>query len=128
MNAMLAPAYFDSPNMEHREILDHYERIREVTGKMVAAAKRADWDHLVDLEESCRSLTQSLMEAERGVQLPPPMLERKVELIRTVLADDAEIRNLTEPWMQRLQELIQGVDLSRRVRITYGDADSRGSR
>lgn len=120
MKAMIAPAYFDDLTMDHREILDHYERIRDVTGQMLAAAKRADWDHLVDLEQCCRSLTQSLMEAERGVELPPPLLERKVELIRTVLADDAEIRNLTEPWMQRLQALIRGVDLTRHVQRAYG--------
>ncbi|MBI3150274.1 MAG: flagellar protein FliT [Betaproteobacteria bacterium] len=108
------------PPMNQHPILDQYERIKDVTGQMVAAAKRADWDHLIDLEESCRSLTHALMEAERGVQLPPPVLERKVALIRTVLADDAEIRNLTEPWMRRLQELLQGVDLSHQVKSAYG--------
>lgn len=106
--------------MSSHPILEHYERIKNVTGQMVAAARRADWDHLIDLEESCRSLTDALVEAERGVQLPPPVLERKVELIRTVLADDAEIRNLTEPWMKRLQELLEGVDLSRQVQSAYG--------
>ncbi len=110
--------------MSNHPILDHYQRIKDVTGQMVAAARRADWDHLIDLEESCRSLTDALMEAERGIQLPPPMLERKVELIRNVLADDAEIRNLTEPWMKRLQELLQGVDLSRQVSSAYGRSDA----
>lgn len=111
------------PLMSNHPILEQYERIKAVTGQMVAAARRADWDHLIDLEESCRSLTDALVEAERGVQLPPPVLERKVELIRNVLADDAEIRNLTEPWMKRLQELLQGVDLSRQVKSAYGRSD-----
>jgi len=111
------------PVMSNHPILDQYERIKDVTGQMVSAAKRADWDHLIDLEESCRSLTEALMEAERGVQLPAPVLERKVQLIRNVLADDAEIRNLTEPWMRRLQELLSGVNLGSHVKAAYGRSD-----
>ncbi len=123
---MLSTAVPNVPSfsvMNSHPILDQYERIKHVTGQMVAAARRADWDHLIDLEESCRSLTDALMEAERGVQLPPPMLERKVQLIRNVLADDAEIRNLTEPWMLRLQELLNGVDLGQQVKAAYGRSD-----
>lgn len=123
MLSTFVPSAPNIPLMNNHPILDQYERIKDVTGQMVAAAKRADWDHLIDLEESCRSLTDALMEAERGVQLPPPILERKVQLIRNVLADDAEIRNLTEPWMRRLQELLSGVDLGRQVKAAYGRSD-----
>ena len=113
--------------MNSNEIIGTYEAILEVTGQMLDAARDNDWNRLVEREQECRRLVEGLMNARSGqdIVLDPQMRRRKVEIIRKVLADDAEIRNLTEPWMQRLQHLLTSVGHERKLHAAYnaGTAD-----
>ena len=113
--------------MDNDEMIGTYENILSVTAQMLDAARAADWDLLVRREQECRQLVESLMNARSGKQivLEPQVRRRKVEIIRKVLADDAEIRNLTEPWMQRLQHLLTSVGQERKLHAAYnaGAAD-----
>ncbi|MBI3529275.1 MAG: flagellar protein FliT [Betaproteobacteria bacterium] len=107
--------------MTSKEVIGTYENILAVTAQMLDAARAADWDLLVNREQECRKLVESLMNTrnENDIVLEPQVLGRKVEIIRKVLADDAEIRNLTEPWMQRLQHLLTSVGHERRLHAAY---------
>lgn len=113
--------------MSNEEMIRTYENILAVTAQMLEAARAADWDLLVNREQECRQLVESLMNAgnENNIVLEPQVHKRKVEIIRKVLADDAEIRNLTEPWMQRLQHLLTSVGHERKLHAAYnaGTAD-----
>ena len=113
--------------MSNEEMIRTYENILAVTAQMLEAARAADWDLLVNREQECRQLVESLMNAgnEKNIVLEPQVHKRKVEIIRKVLADDAEIRNLTEPWMQRLQHLLTSVGHERKLHAAYnaGTAD-----
>ena len=83
--------------------LDTYGSIAVKSGQMLDAAKNGDWPRLMAIEQDCRALAATLKRAEDGAACPDALyLERKAELIRKVLADDAEIRKFTEPWMTRL--------------------------
>ena len=113
--------------MSNEEMIRTYENILAITAQMLEAARAADWDLLVNREQECRQLVESLMNLrnENNIVLEPQIHKRKVEIIRKVLADDAEIRNLTEPWMQRLQHLLTSVGQERKLRAAYnaGTAD-----
>ena len=113
--------------MTSAEIIGTYENILAVTEQMLNAARAADWDLLVKLEQECRRLVESLMNTrgDNASALEPQLHKRKVEIIRKVLADDAEIRNLTEPWMQRLNHLLTSVGQERKLHAAYnaGTAD-----
>ncbi len=113
--------------MTNEEMIGTYERILTVTEQMLNAARVADWDLLVSREKECRQLVQTLLDAngEKEIALEPRIRKRKVEIIRQVLADDAEIRNLTEPWMQRLQHMLTSVGQERKLHAAYraGAAD-----
>ena len=110
--------------MTNAELIGTYENILAVTARMLGAARAAEWDRLVELEQECRLLVQSLIAARSGneIELEPEVRKRKFEIIRKVLADDAEIRNLTEPWMQRLQHLLGSIGQERKLRAAYGGA------
>jgi hypothetical protein len=43
-------------------------------------------------------------------------------MIRKVLADDAAIRNITEPWLQQLGSMLGANRHSQRLLRTYGPA------
>jgi flagellar protein FliT len=113
--------------MTSEEMIGTYENILAVTAQMLDAARAADWDLLVKREQECRQLVESLMNtrSENEIVLEAQVRKRKVEIIRKVLADDAEIRNLTEPWMQRLQHLLTSVGQERKLHAAYnaGTAD-----
>jgi flagellar protein FliT len=47
------------------------------------------------------------------------MQQQKIELIHKILADDAEIRTHTEPWMKSVQTLLGNAGMARRVQQAY---------
>ena len=103
----------------HEHILAAYESISATTGHMLAAAKNGDWDRLVALEHDCRALVDTLRSDAAAAPLEHDLRERKAEIIRKVLADDAEIRNLTEPWMAELQAFLGSAGRERMLRSAY---------
>jgi flagellar protein FliT len=112
-------------NMTSDEMIRTYEDILSVTAQMLDAARAADWEGLVTREQQCRELVENLMRVrgENEITLEPTIRKRKVEIIRQVLADDAEIRNLTEPWMQKLQHMLTSVKHERKLHAAYGAGD-----
>jgi flagellar protein FliT len=101
-------------------IVSHYEDIARLMERMVSAARAADWDVLADLESDCRSRVETLRNAQPSGPLSEAQRERKVTLIRRMLADDAEIRNLTEPWLAELGTLIESGARQRKLELAYG--------
>jgi len=87
-------------------LLETYDCLSATTGHMLNAARRGDWERLVGLERDCSELVARLSALESDDPLPEALRERKSALIRKVLADDAAIRDITEPWMQRLESML----------------------
>ena len=97
----------------YESILETYDAMSVKSGQMVVAAQQGDWDRLAVLEKDCSALVGALraVHVDVGDTLPRPdaaYAKRKVALMRKVLADDAEIRRHTEPWMTRLQAYLGG--------------------
>ena len=88
------------------EIIAIYEAILTITGRMLKAAQSADWERLITLEHECRGLTKKLMISDKNKVLSSDLRQRKQEIIQQILADDAEIRTLTQPWMAQLQNIL----------------------
>jgi flagellar protein FliT len=88
------------------EIIAIYEAILTITGRMLKAAQSADWERLITLEHECRGLTKKLMISDENKVLSNDLRQRKQEIIQQILADDAEIRTLTQPWMAQLQNIL----------------------
>lgn len=109
---------------EHEHNLDIYVSISAKTGAMLEAAKASDWDRLVLLEQDCRALIDRLKRTDTGPPAGAQFAQRKVALIRKVLADDAEIRKFTEPWMNQLEAYLgrarQEQKLQRAYQTDYG--------
>jgi flagellar protein FliT len=101
-------------------LLNHYESVAEASGRMLAAARRGDWDALVAAEHECASRVETLRAASAGQSLAGAERERKMQIIREVLRHDAEIRELAMPWMAKLQSLIGAGAVQRRVNDAYG--------
>jgi flagellar protein FliT len=91
--------------MTSLEALAAFEAISNLTGEMSKAARAGEWDRLASLECRCAAVVAAL-KAAPPVKFPPHMQRRKVELIQKIMADDAEIRSYTEPWMKKFQTFL----------------------
>ncbi|MGJ7914680.1 flagellar protein FliT [Massilia sp. LXY-6] len=106
--------------MTRDEILSTYETLERITGDMLSAARNAQWDSLVELEQSCTAHVTRLREGG-DVALGPEGRQRKMELIKKILDADRHIRDLTTPWLAQLSAMINNTTTRRRLANAYGD-------
>ncbi len=106
--------------MNSEEILSLYEAVSRITDQMLAAARQGDWDRLIALEEHCARHVQTLKDGEPPIPLTGQSRERKVQIIHKILADDRKIRDLAEPWMAQLAQMINSTRAERRLSSAYG--------
>ena len=99
--------------------IELYEEMTSLSARMVEAARRADWDNLIELERSVSALRMRLADDDSS-HLDRIERERKAALIQRILADDAEIRRHTEPWMEQVRQFLGGARKKRQVDQTYG--------
>lgn len=110
--------------MNSTQVIAVYEDIRIVTEQMLHAACNGDWEELVALENRCKGLVESLIAAEPREPLSGKLQQRKVEIIMQVLAADAKIRNLTEPWMKQLQSILGTASHEKKLQQAYESGSS----
>lgn len=99
-------------------VLDNYEYLSNITGQMRDAAQQGEWDHLVELEHKCSERVE-VMKAQPSAPSDEETRQRKVALIKKILADDAEIRSRTEVWMEQLQRIMTSARSERRLQQAY---------
>jgi flagellar protein FliT len=89
------------------ELIARYEQIAAASHEMVAAARHGDWDSVSRLEDSCRFLIARIREDGVQARLSTAQQRRRIALLRAILADDAEIRERSEPWLQQLEQMLR---------------------
>jgi flagellar protein FliT len=99
-------------------VIEKYQSLAYLTGKMREAAALGEWDELVELEEQSR---EQVAEMKRLDLSPIDENTRlsKVALIKKILADDAAIRSQTEPWMAQLQRIMTNARSENRLLKAY---------
>ncbi|MDR3393008.1 MAG: flagellar protein FliT [Sulfuriferula sp.] len=111
--------------MNSEEVIGLYESVAQITRQMLAAARQGDWDHLATLESHCAGHVHTLQANEAPVKLSSELRNRKVAVIKQILADDREIRDITEPWMAQLSNLIKSTSTEHKLSMTYGNHQVR---
>lgn len=96
-----------------RTLLGYYEAIGHVSQLMLQAATRADWKSLEHAHACCEELIRCV----QATGLTPETLDdtarrRRMEILRQILADDARIRDLTQPSLRRVDALLVGEQLA----------------
>jgi flagellar protein FliT len=95
------------PAMDQR-LLSYYEAIERASADMLDAAKAGDWDQVVKLEGACVLLISQLKHAARGSKLEADEAKAKSRIMQRILVNDAEIRQLAEPWLADLDDMLAG--------------------
>lgn len=80
-------------------LLQCYEAIAEASCGMLAAAHAGDWREVACQEARCCGLIATL-KASAGAALSAADGARRMQLLLQILADDAQIRDHAEPWLE----------------------------
>ena len=105
--------------MEHQDTIVIYETVAELTKQMLLAAQQQDWDALAELEANCAQQVATLKLTENALPLPSDMRARKLAIIKSILANDREIRNIVSPWMVRLNSLMNSLHMENKLTRAY---------
>lgn len=98
-----------------------YETMSDISGRMAEAARNNDWERLVALEQDVAHMRDNLIVSEhRPPLLSPEERARKYQLISRILADDAEVRRHTQPWMEGAKKFLGAGVRERSLRQAYG--------
>ncbi len=97
------------------QLLNYYEAIERASADMLNAARAGNWDEVVKLEGACVLLISQLKHAaqdngsdSRYGQPPSEVARLKSRIMQRILVNDAEIRQLAEPWLQDLDDTLAG--------------------
>lgn len=85
-------------------LIDYYRAIEDSSRKMLEAAKAEDWDEVVRLEGACAVLIEQLRYRSRSEDLEPVQRTEKTRIMQRILSNDAQIRNLAEPWLAHFEK------------------------
>jgi flagellar protein FliT len=107
------------------QLLHYYEAIERASASMLDAARAGNWDEVVKLEGACVLLISQLK--NRSLELEDLAVESesmgldgaadarqqaadaakmKSRLMQRILVNDAEIRQLAEPWLAELDHTL----------------------
>ena len=89
-------------------LLNYYEAIEKASQDMLEAARVGNWDHVVKLEGACALLIAQLKNTAAEKPLKPDEAQLKSRIMQRILINDAEIRQLAEPWLDDLDEILAG--------------------
>lgn len=106
-------------NDTEHDILSRYEAIALASARMLEAARAGEWDDLLAAESECAHRIEALHQLDTDAPMSEAARKRRVELLRRILADDAEVRALTQPWLATLEQFLNGRDTQRRLQSTY---------
>lgn len=99
--------------------IDYYHAIAQASSRMVSAARRGDWDALVIAEAECAQRVAHLQAHQQTNQAGNAEQKQRIHILGEILAHDAEVRALTTPWLQRLEQLLAGASGERRLGNAY---------
>lgn len=103
--------------------ISFYESMSSLSSAMTEAARANDWDELCRLETEVAGLRDLLAlqdPPQRQSQLGEADRQRKMALIRKMLADDREIRAHAEPWLDNVRVLLSSGSRQRALNSAYG--------
>ncbi|MDP2783164.1 MAG: flagellar protein FliT [Sulfurimicrobium sp.] len=101
-------------------ILQHYEAVAQLAGKMLEAARHGQWDELVELEQQrATALSELMADAAQGA-IPDEVADQVARRIGAILETDAESASLAQAWRDELKSLLGSMGVERKISQAYG--------
>ena len=87
-------------------LLNYDQAIEKASQDMLEAARQGNWDHVLKLEGACALLISQLKHRAAEKPLGEDEAQFKSRIMQRILVNDAEIRQLAEPWLDDLDDLL----------------------
>ncbi len=87
-------------------LLNYYQAIERASQDMLDAARQGNWDEVLKLEGACALLISQLKQTASERPLGQDEAQFKSRIMQRILINDAEIRQLAEPWLDDLDVLL----------------------
>ncbi|MCB5189258.1 flagellar protein FliT [Methylobacillus arboreus] len=105
--------------MSTQQTLSLYAAVAEITDQMLVAAQQQDWGKLAVLEAECAARIKRADEDTCNEPLREPEQKIKFAHLKRILDSDREIRNIIDPWMVRLSDILTNNAANRQMFDTY---------
>jgi len=105
--------------MNSQELMSIYETVAEITEQMVDAAQDNDWQLLARLEARCTMQVQVIKDNNDPIELARDERAQKVSVIKRILDGDRKIRDITQPRMAQLTEMMRRSSTQRKLARAY---------
>jgi len=106
---------------DNRAVMQYYAAIAQQSEDMLRAAEAGDWAMLCEAEGKVSLLIQELQDLKRNqARLNEAERQQHIGYLKKILADDAAIRNITEPRLRQLEEFLRAASNNQRLNNTYG--------
>lgn len=102
--------------MSHLTLLERYQEIADLSGQMLNKAQTQEWDELVALGARYQAAVERLKTLD---PLDDDQKNARRELLTQILDDDARIRQLISPELERLRHLLGTFKRQRTVLRAY---------
>jgi len=99
-------AQLKKPATMSNSLLNYYQAIETASQDMLEAARVGNWDHVLKLEGACALLISQLRHTAAHNELGDDEARLKSRIMQRILVNDAEIRQLAEPWLEDLDQLL----------------------
>ena len=87
-------------------LIDYYLAIEESSQKMLQAAQERNWDEVMRQEGACAILIEKLRKLTQAHDLKPEQRTEKTKIMQRILRNDAQIRDLAEPWLFQFDQSV----------------------
>lgn len=78
-------------------LLRHYAALECASQEMLKAARAGDWDSVCRLEGACAVVIARMGELADQMPLQPHEQGERLRILRSILANDAQIRRICQP-------------------------------
>lgn len=86
-----------------KNLLVYFLEIEQLSVQMLQAAHGANWDQIDRLEIQCSLMFSEMQGVASCHQLSKTELWEKNRIMRRILQNDAQVRDLMEPWLDEVE-------------------------
>ncbi len=93
------------------KLIEYYRAIESTSSSMLESAKLGAWEAVLQSESACAILISQLRNHSQTHALSMEDRSEKRRIMLQILRNDAQIRSMTEPWLEDLDKVMHGRSL-----------------
>ena len=92
-------------------LIDYYRAIETTSSSMLESARLGAWEAVIQSESACAILISQLRHHSQSNELSVEDRLEKRRIMLQILRNDAQIRSMTDPWLDDLEKVLHGGSL-----------------